>query len=84
MVEAGRWCKKGCGVTVGEPSGDSAGHVGGRCTPVHPGNEVYKYDGPRKGPQAIRGVRGVPRHPVSVLWKVSGEGRERAGCIELI
>ena len=27
--EARRWFKKGCGVTVGEPSGDSAGHVGG-------------------------------------------------------
>ena len=27
--EAWRWFKKGCGVTVGEPSGDSAGHVGG-------------------------------------------------------
>ena len=38
--EAWRWFKKGCGVTVGEPSGDSAGHVGGRCTPVHPEKEV--------------------------------------------
>ena len=46
-------------MTVGEPSGDSAGHVGGGCTPVHPENEVYKDDGPSKGPQAIRGVRGV-------------------------
>ena len=27
--EARRWFKKGCSVTVGEPSGDSAGHVGG-------------------------------------------------------
>ena len=27
--EAWRWFKKGCGVTVGEPSGDSAGYVGG-------------------------------------------------------
>ena len=27
--EAWRWFKKGCGVIVGEPSGDSAGHVGG-------------------------------------------------------
>ena len=27
--EAWRWFKKGCGVTVGEPSGNSAGHVGG-------------------------------------------------------
>ena len=27
--EASRWFKKGCSVTVGEPSGDSAGHVGG-------------------------------------------------------
>ena len=58
MGEARRWSNKGCGVSVGESSGDSAGHVGGCCTPVHPGNEVYKHDGPRKGPQAIRGVRG--------------------------
>ena len=57
--EARKWSKKGCGVTVGEPSGDPAGYVGGRCTPVHPKNEVFKYDGPRKGPQAKRGVRGV-------------------------
>ena len=35
----------GYGVTVGEPSGDLAGHVGGGCTPVHPENEVYKDDG---------------------------------------
>ena len=27
--EARRWCKKGCGVTVEKPSGDSAGYVGG-------------------------------------------------------
>ena len=27
--EAWRWFKKGCVVTVGEPSGDSAGYVGG-------------------------------------------------------
>ena len=27
--EAWRWFKKGCSVTVWEPSGDSAGHVGG-------------------------------------------------------
>ena len=27
--EVWRWFKNGCGVTVGEPSGDSAGHVGG-------------------------------------------------------
>ena len=59
MGEARRWSKKGCGVTVGEPSGDIAGHVGGRCTSVHPKNEVFKHDGPRKGPQAKGGVRGV-------------------------
>ena len=29
-------------MTVGEPSGDLAGHVSGRCTPVHPENELYK------------------------------------------
>ena len=46
-------------MTVGEPSGDLAGYVSGRCTPVHPEDELYKDDGPRKGPQAIRGVRGV-------------------------
>ena len=44
--EARLWCKKGCGVTVGEPSGDLAGHVGGRCTPVHPVKEESKDDGP--------------------------------------
>ena len=47
-------------MTVGEPSGDSAGHVGGGCTPVHPKKEVFKHDGPRKGPQAKGGVRVVP------------------------
>ena len=52
MGEARRWCKNGCGVTVGEPSCDSAVYVGGRCTPVHPEKEVMKDDGPRKGPQA--------------------------------
>ena len=46
-------------MTVGEPSGDPAGYVGGRCTPVHPEKEVFKHDGPRKGPQAKGGVRGV-------------------------
>ena len=46
-------------MTVGEPSGDLAGHVGGGCTPVHPENDMYKDDGPGKGPQATRGVRGV-------------------------
>ena len=30
----------------------TAGHVGGRCTPVHLEKEVTKDDGPRKGPQA--------------------------------
>ena len=59
MGEARRGSKKGCGVTVWEPSGDLAGYVGGRCTSVHPKNEVFKHDGPRKGPQAKRGVRGV-------------------------
>ena len=39
-------------MTVWEPSGDSAGHVGGGCTPVHPEKELTKDDGPRKGPQA--------------------------------
>ena len=32
-------------MTVGEPSGDPAGHVGGRCTPVHPAKEWSKDDG---------------------------------------
>ena len=59
MGEARRWGKKGYGVTVEEPSGDLAGYVGGRCTSVHPEAELYKDNGPRKGPQAIRGVRGV-------------------------
>ena len=36
----------GCGVTVVEPSGDSAGHVGGRCTPVHPVKEESEDEGP--------------------------------------
>ena len=59
MGEARRWSKKGCGVTVGGPSGDLAGHVGGRCTPVHPKKVLSKDDGPRKGPLATGGVRGV-------------------------
>ena len=46
-------------MTVWEPSGDIAGHVGGRCPPVHPEKVVSKDDVPRKGPQATRGVRGV-------------------------
>ena len=32
------------------PSGDPAGYVVSRCTPVHPENKVLKDDGPRKGP----------------------------------
>ena len=80
-------------MTVGEPSGDLAGHVGGRYTPLYPEKVVYKDDGPRKGPQATRGVRGVRAtkaesvHRVCVFrfcGKVSGEDRERAGCIELM
>ena len=35
-------------MTVVKPSGDLAGYVGGRCTPVHPGNEVYNDDGPAR------------------------------------
>ena len=61
-------------MTVGEPSGDLAGHVSGRCTPVHPENEVYMEDGPRKGPQAIRGVRGVQG--------LSGVGASGFGFVE--
>ena len=80
-------------MTVGEPSGDLAGHVGGRCTPVHPGKELSNDDGPRKGPQDTGGVRGVRLakaesvHRVCVFrfcGKVSGEDRERAGCIDLM
>ena len=52
MGEARRWYKNGCGVTVGEPSGDSAVYVGGRCTTVHSEKEVLKDGGPLKGPQA--------------------------------
>ena len=33
-------------MTVGEPSGDSAGHVGSRCTSVHPEKEESEDDGP--------------------------------------
>ena len=47
--ETRRWCKKGYGVTVGEPSGDSADHVGSRCTPVHPEKEKAEDDGPSQG-----------------------------------
>ena len=79
------------GVTVGEPSGDLAGHVSGRCTPVHPLKELYKDDWPRKGPHVTGGVRVVRAtkaesvHRVCVFHgKVRGEDRERAGCIELI
>ena len=61
-------------MTVGEPSGDLAGHVGGGCTPVHSENEVYKDDGPRKGPQAIRGVR--------VVQGLSGVGASGFGFVE--
>ena len=80
-------------MTVWKPSGDLAGHVSGRCTPVHPEKELFKDDGPRKGPQATRGVRCVRAtkaesvHRVCVFWfcvKVSGEDREMAGCIELM
>ena len=74
MGEARRWSKKGCGVPVGEPSGDLAGHVSGRCTPVHPKKEVYKYEGPRKGPLAKRGVRGV--------LGLSGVGASGFGFVE--
>ena len=39
-------------MTVGEPSGDSAGHVGGGCLQAHLEKELTKDDGPRKSPQA--------------------------------
>ena len=76
-------------MTVWEPSGDSAGHVGGRCTPVYPEKEGSEDDGPRKGPQAIRGVRGVQGLSgvgASGFGFVESERRrpEMAGCIELI
>ena len=80
-------------MTVAEPSGDLAGHVGSRCTLVQPEKEVFKYDGPSKGPQATGGVRVVRAtkaesvHRVRVFRfceKASGEERERAECIELI
>ena len=61
-------------MTVGEPSGDLAGYVSGRCTPVHPEDELYKDDGPRNGPQAIRGVRGVQG--------LSGVGASGFGFVE--
>ena len=44
---------------VGETSGEPAGYVGDLCSTVHLKNEVFKDDGPRKGPQAKGGVRGV-------------------------
>ena len=72
-------------MTVWEPSSYLAGYVGGRCTPVHPEKGLYKDNGLRKGPQAIGGVRIVLATKVeSVHGKVSGEDRERAGCMELI
>ena len=61
-------------MTVGEPSGDLAGYVSGRCTPVHPEDELSKNDGPRKGPQAIRVVRGVQG--------LSGVGASGFGFVE--
>ena len=81
--------EEGYGVTVGAPSGDLAGHVGGGCTPVHPENELYKDDGPRKCPQAIRcvrGVQGLSGVGASGFGFVVSERRRprRAGCIELI
>ena len=39
-------------MTVGEHSGDPAGHVGGGCVPAHLEKELTKDDGPRKGSQA--------------------------------
>ena len=36
-------------MTVVEPSGDTAGHVGSRCTPVHPEKEESEDDGPSQG-----------------------------------
>ena len=78
-------------MTVGEPSGDLAGHFSVRCTPVHPLKELYKDDVPRNGPQATGGVRVVLAtkaesvHRVCVFHeKIGGEDREMAGCIELI
>ena len=61
-------------MTVGEPSGDLASSVDGRCTSVHPKNEVFKHDGPRKGPQAKGGVRGV--------LGLSGVGASGFGFVE--
>ena len=74
MGEARRWSKKGCGVTVGEPSGDPVGYVGGRYTSVYPKNEVFKHDGPRKGPHATGCVRGV--------LGLSGVGASGFGFVE--
>ena len=59
-------------MTVWEPSGDLAGHVGGGCTPVHPEKELFKDDGPRKGPQATRGVRGVRAAKAESVHRVCG------------
>ena len=59
-------------MTVGEPTGELAGHVGGGCTPVHPEKELFKDDGPRKGPQATRGVRGVRVAKAESVHRVCG------------
>ena len=56
---------------------------------MHPKKEMYKYDGPRKGPGLKEDVelnwaKEELVHPVSVCGKISVEDRERLGCIGLI
>ena len=59
-------------MAVVEPSSDLAGHVGGGCTPVHPEKDLSKDDGLRKGPQAVRGVRGVRVAKAESVHRVCG------------
>ena len=72
-------------MTVGEPSGDTAGYVGGGCTPVHLDKELTKDDGPRNGPQANMEVEEFERLrrtrciPYAVLWESEGRKPRKGG-----
>ena len=70
-------------MTVGKPSGDPAGHVGGGCTPVHPEKELMKDDRPSQGDHRLtwssrsRGAKAESVHQVCCFGKGWAEKTEK-------
>ena len=70
-------------MNVGEPLGDSVGHVGGGCTPVHPEKELTKDDGPSQGAHMLtwssrsRGAKAESVHHVCGFVKGWAEKTEK-------